>query len=63
MNQQQLQNRSLGNVTSLVDVSADELMLVHGGSFFSKLKAAAHWVYDHVYVDVKNHIIGGKGTF
>jgi hypothetical protein len=63
MNSRQLNNRTLGNTPSLVGVSAEEAMLVDGGSIFSKLKAAAKWVYDHVYVDVKNHVIGGKGKF
>jgi hypothetical protein len=42
---------------SLVAVSHDELRLVDGGSFISKVK----WVLKHVYVDLKNHVIGIKG--
>jgi hypothetical protein len=58
MNKQQLQDRSLGNAPQLVAVSADEALLVDGGSFFSKLKAAAVWVYDHVIAPRINKLPG-----
>jgi hypothetical protein len=45
------------------ELSDAELELVGGGSFWGAIKGAAKWVYKHVYVDVKNHVAGGKGTF
>ena len=64
MNKLQSGNRSLGDTASLVAVSAEELRLVAGGGrILDAIKGAAKWVYKHVYVDVKNRVIGGKGTF
>jgi hypothetical protein len=45
------------------ELSDAELGLVGGGSIWGSIKGAAKWVYKHVYVDVKNHVVGGKGTF
>jgi hypothetical protein len=42
-------------------VTDDELSRVRGGSFFSRLKAAARWVKDHVVIGL--HKIGIKGKF
>jgi hypothetical protein len=51
----------------LVAVSPEELTLVTGGGILSSIwdgiKSAANWVYDHVFVDFGNRIIGYKGTF
>jgi predicted ribosomally synthesized peptide with nif11-like leader len=44
-------------------LSDAELELASGGSIWSSIKGAAKWVYKHVYVDVKNAVVGGKGTF
>ena len=54
---------SSGSAPRLTAVSAEELTLVSGGSLWSKIKAAAVWVKDHVFVDLANGVIGGKGTF
>ena len=42
-------------------VSDNELSQVRGGSFFSRIKAAARWVKDHVVIGLHN--IGIKGKF
>jgi hypothetical protein len=63
MNMHQFDNRLLGDRASLVSVSAEELTLVDGGGIIDRIKSAAKWVYKNVYVDVKNRVIGGKGSF
>ena len=45
------------------ELSDEELEMVSGGSFFSRLKAAATWVKDHVFVDTSNKTAGVKGKF
>ena len=42
-------------------VSDDELHEVRGGTFWSKLRAAAKWVGKHVVIGLNK--IGIKGTF
>jgi hypothetical protein len=54
---------ALAKQDSGAELSDAELQLVGGGSIWSSIKGAAKWVYKHVYVDVKNHVVGGKGTF
>ena len=56
-------NRNFEGTPRLEAVSAEELTLVTGGSFWSWLTDAATWVYDHVFVDVGNFVFGYKGTF
>lgn len=62
MSHDQLANRSVAAAPRLVPVSNEELSLVEGGSIWGAIKGAAKWVYNHVYVDLKNHVIGVKGT-
>jgi hypothetical protein len=58
------EHRTEGAAPRFEAVSAEELTLVSGGSFKSKLIAAAKWAKDHVVVLV-GEIIGGaiKGKF
>jgi hypothetical protein len=57
------EHRTLQSSSRLVAVSAEELMLVEGGSVVSKLKKAAKWVKDHIVITVGKVIgvgVGGK---
>ena len=55
--------RALAKQDAGGELSEEELELVSGGSLFGAIRSAAKWVYKHVYVDVKNKVVGGKGTF
>ena len=49
------------DVREMRTVGDDELRLVRGGSFWSRVKAAARWVKDHVVIGLNK--IGIKGKF
>lgn len=50
------------NARGILPVTDDELRLVRGGrSFWSRVKAAARWVKDHVVIGLNK--IGIKGKF
>jgi predicted ribosomally synthesized peptide with nif11-like leader len=55
--------RALAKRDAGEELSDLELEMVSGGSIWSSIKSAAKWVYKNVYVDVKNKVVGAKGTF
>ena len=55
--------RGLTNKSAGDELSDAELEMVSGGSLWSRIKSAARWVKDHVYVDTSNNAGGVKGKF
>jgi predicted ribosomally synthesized peptide with nif11-like leader len=55
--------RALAKKNAGEELTDAELEFVSGGSIWGSIKSAAKWVYKHVYVDLKNGVVGGKGSF